>query len=132
MELELDNFIVHDIAGFPLVWSRRDAVRPGYAPQWEREMDALLRREAPFVIIMQDRQPEEEHADRKARGLWLKRNKDLLGVYCKTVIVIEPDALRRVALNAQTALAVKAFGMPMSVAPSEEAARSMAIEFLRG
>jgi len=132
MELELGNFIVHDIAGFPLVWSRRDAVRPGYAPQWEREMDALLRRAAPFVIVMQDRQAEEEHADRKLRALWLKRNKDLLGVFCKAVIAIEPDAMKRVALNAQTALAVKAFGVPMSVAPSEEAARSMAAERLRG
>ncbi|AOY90983.1 hypothetical protein BKK79_03510 [Cupriavidus sp. USMAA2-4] len=125
-------FTVHDIAAFPLVWTRREAVRPGYAAQWEREMDELLRQQFPFVILMPERQAEEEHADRKVRALWLKRNKEALARLCKAVIAVEPDALKRVALNAQAALAVKAFGVPMAIAPSAQAAQELARERLAG
>jgi hypothetical protein len=125
-----DNFIVHDLHAFPLVWSRRLAIEPGYASQWAREMDALLEQAQPFVIAFEEGQPEESHEDRKTRGLWLKRNKALLGTVCRAVIAIEPDAVRRTALKAQSALASRAFSVAMEVVASREDAQALARKLL--
>lgn len=124
------TFIVHDLHAFPLVWSRSRAIEPGYAPQWAREMDALLEKAQPFVIVFEEGQPEESHEDRKTRGLWLKRNKALLGTICRAVIAIEPDAVRRIALKAQSALASRAFSVAMEVVASREDAEALARELL--
>jgi hypothetical protein len=124
------RFIVHDIENFPIVWSRRAAIAPGYAMQWEHEMDALMARAEPFVIIFEEGQPEEVHEDRKTRGLWLKRNKLALAGRCKAVLAIEPDAIKRTALKLQSALVAKAFGVTMDIAASAEDARSMAYGLL--
>ncbi|WP_042338261.1 hypothetical protein [Paraburkholderia ferrariae] len=125
-----DRFIVHDLHAFPLVWSRCRAIVPGYAAQWAHEMDALLARAEPFVIVFEEGQPEETHDDRKTRGLWLKQNKALLGTVCRAVIAIEPDAEKRTALQAQSALASRAFSVAMEVAASSEAALERAREIL--
>ncbi|WP_322012958.1 hypothetical protein [Paraburkholderia sp. J12] len=125
-----DTFIVHDLHAFPLIWSRRRAIVPGYAMQWTQEMDALLARAEPFVIVFEEGQPEESHEDRKNRGLWLKHNKALLGNICRAVIAIEPDAVKRAALKAQSALASRAFSVAMEVVASSEAARERAREIL--
>jgi hypothetical protein len=125
-----DDFIVHDLHAFPLIWSRRRAIEPGYASQWAREMDALLAKAQPFVIVFEEGQPEESHEDRKTRGLWLKRNKALLGTVCRAVIAIEPDALRRTALKAQSALASRAFSVAMEVVASREDAQARAHQLL--
>ncbi len=45
-------FTLHDVSAFPVVRMRNgDACAPGYAPAWCREMDALLGRNTPFVLI---------------------------------------------------------------------------------
>jgi hypothetical protein len=124
------HFIVHDIEDFPIVWLRRAAIAPGYATQWEREMDALMTCSEPFVVIFEEGQPEEAHEDRKTRGLWLKRNKLALAQRCKAVLAIEPDAIKRTALKVQSALAAGAFGVPMDIAASTEDARLMAYSLL--
>ncbi|MGB8418428.1 hypothetical protein [Paraburkholderia sp.] len=126
----VNRFIVHDLESFPVVWSRRSAIKPGYAAQWENEMDALLKGEQPFVIIFEEGQPDETHDDRKTRGLWLKRNKHGLGGLCKAVVAIEPDAIKRTALKAQSALAAKAFGVAMEIVASKEAAQTLARQLL--
>ncbi|MEW6341248.1 MAG: hypothetical protein AB1704_11265 [Pseudomonadota bacterium] len=124
------RFIVHDIEDFPIVWTRRSEIKPGYAVQWEHEMDALMTCTDPFVIIFEEGQPEEAHEDRKTRGLWLKRNKLLLAEQCKAVLAIEPDSIKRAALKLQSALVAKAFGVTMDIAASAEDARSMAYGLL--
>ena len=121
-----DHFTVHDVSEFPVVRSRATAVGPGYATQWEREMNALLEHASPFVLLMEEGQPQESHDDRKARGLWLKRNKTALASFCKAVIIIEPDAVQREAFQAQAAMAAKAFGVPMEVAASKAGAEELA------
>ncbi|MFT4064730.1 hypothetical protein [Paraburkholderia sp.] len=93
-------------------------------------MDALLAKAQPFVILFEEGQPEEAHDDRKTRGIWLKRNKVALGERCKGVIAIEPDAVRRAALKAQTALASRAFGVAMEVVASRAVAERRARELL--
>lgn len=126
----IDNFSVHSLENFPVVWSRRSAIKPGYSGQWESEMDALLERATPFVIVFEEGQPDESHEDRKTRGLWLKRNKLALGTLCKAVVAIEPDAIKRTALKAQSVLATKAFGVAMEIVESKEAAQKLAFELV--
>ncbi len=70
-------------------------VHPGYAAQWQTEMEALLAAGQPFTVAYVELDPVEPHADRKQRGLWLKHNKARLGRLCKAQISVEPDAGRR-------------------------------------
>ena len=123
----LDDFTVHDVTDFPVVRMRR--VWPGYASQWETEMNALMAQAAPFVVIFDDRPPDEIHQDRRARGLWIKRNKNDLGKICRAVIAVEADPVTRLAMQAQALVAGKAFGIAMVIASSaseaEEKARAL-------
>lgn len=124
------TFIVHDVSQFPVIWQRRDQVRPGYSAQWQLEMDALLRQGQPFVVIFEEDQPEEAHEDRKQRGLWLKRNKTALIAVCRAVVGIEANAIKRAALKMQSAIAAKAFGVAMEIAASKSEAEDVARSLL--
>ncbi|MFM0299101.1 hypothetical protein PQQ99_03075 [Paraburkholderia sediminicola] len=126
----INSFIVHNLESFPVIWSRRSAIEPGYAVQWESEMNALLKRAKPFVIIFEEGQPDESHGDRKTRGLWLKRNKLALSSLCKAVVAIESDTVKRTALKVQSALAARAFGVVMEIVASKEAAQTLACALL--
>ncbi|UHC17022.1 hypothetical protein LRS73_03660 [Methylobacterium currus] len=126
------TFTIHDMSCFPLVRARPEAVRPGYAAAWIAEMDALLAQGQDFVLLFTERRPEERHEDRKRRGLWLKHNKDALARSCLSLIVVEPDAVARVALAAQAALTAKAFGTRMDVVATHEDAGSLANRLLSG
>lgn len=121
MTLDSTAFPLHDVSRFPLVIARGDT-SPGYAIQWEREMQALVAHGKAFVLIHPQARAEEAHEDRKRRGLWLKQNKQALGACCKAVISVEPDDARRTALSAQSAMAEKAFGIPMRMAATLEQA----------
>ncbi|OYU88486.1 MAG: hypothetical protein CFE29_19515 [Bradyrhizobiaceae bacterium PARB1] len=132
--MSLDNgaFLIHDVAAFPIVWVRHDEIQPGSAAQWEVEMDDLVGRKQPFVMIMASyHHHEEAHEDRKARGLWLKRNKATLALLCRAIIAVEPNAVTRVLVEAQSALATKAFGIKSAVVASEDEAIRVAKERLR-
>ncbi|MBM7046718.1 MULTISPECIES: hypothetical protein [Rhizobium] len=120
------TFNIHDVTAFPIVRQRPEALVPGYAAQWERELERLLGRATPFVVILSGGLPEETHEDRRSRGIWLKRNKALLALGCKAVIGIEPNVVRRAALKAQALLAAKAFGTSMDVVGSDEEAVALA------
>ena len=126
MDTEETLFTVHDVTAFPIIRQRPEALVPGYAAQWERELERLLGRATPFVVILGGGLPEETHEDRKSRGIWLKRNKALLALGCKAVIGIEPNIVMRAALKAQALLAAKAFGTPIDVAGSDEEAVALA------
>ena len=124
MPLDIQTFAVHDISGFPIILTRPEAIVPGYAEAWEREMDMLLAEGRPFIVVFPTTGAEEGHEDRKRRGLWLKANKQALAHLCLSLITIEPDGLKRIALKAQTAMATKAFGIPAQITSSlDEAAR---------
>lgn len=115
MTLNPADFTLHDVSRFPLVLANGDA-SPGYAVQWEREMQALAAHGKTFVLIHFQAHAEETHEDRKRRGLWLKQNKKALGTVCKALIRVEPDAARRTALAIKSAMAERAFGIPMRAA----------------
>ncbi|MCO4067536.1 hypothetical protein FA101_27655 [Pseudomonas aeruginosa] len=122
MKLDPDEFVIHDLSRFPMCVFREENARPGYARQWEVEMEALLRNGQPFTVVYVELNPEENHEDRKHRGLWLKNNKAELGRCCKALISVEPDAGRRAAAAQQGEVAVKAFGIPHEAVPSVEEA----------
>lgn len=119
-------FVIHDISAFPIVLQRADAVRPGYAARWEREMDALLQAPTAFVIILQQGQADQSNADVRSRALWLKRNRELFATVCKAVIGIEGDSAKRADFEIQALFMADAFGTKLEIAASDEEAASMA------
>lgn len=132
MALDPASFVVHDVSRFPVVHARAEAIQPGYAGQWSREMDALLAQDETFVVVMAGNEAAETHEDRKQRGLWLKRNRQALGRTCLALVGIEPDGLKRAALRLQAAMAVKAFGIPAEIVASAAEAEQASARILQG
>ncbi|TCW83139.1 hypothetical protein C5O80_16510 [Burkholderia sp. SRS-46] len=126
MTLDPQDFIVHDINRFPFCVFRAQAATPGYAPQWETEIDALTRHGAPFVVVYVSFDADETHDDRRHRAIWLKRNKAALGAVCKALISVEPDPGRRAWIASQAEVAVKAFGIPHEAVASLDEAVALA------
>ncbi|BAK84700.1 MULTISPECIES: hypothetical protein [Acetobacteraceae] len=116
---------IFDTTGFPLVCLNPDKVVPGYAASWKGEMTALLERDTPFALIYPPA-PEEDHDDRKERGLWLKTNREPLSRLCRVMILIEPDATRRSALEEMFPGAERAFGVPQMATASKAEAEILA------
>ncbi len=132
MTIDPTSFTFHDVSEWPIVRQSAQSVRPGYAQQWEREMDSLLALSMPFVVIMEGDQPTEDHEDRKARGIWLKKNKTALAATCKAVIGVEASAIKRAAIQVQMSLATKAFGTRMEIVASNTEAFALAEHILSG
>lgn len=130
MSLDTNSFIVHDVSDFPLVVFRSDAAGPGYARQWEKEMSSLMENGRAFVVVYDQHRSEEDHEDRKHRGIWLKHNKSELGRLCKCLISVEPDEPRRLALQAMSEVGVKAFGIPHEVVATRDDALGIAQSLL--
>lgn len=130
MTIDVTTFTVHDVSLWPVVRQSAQSVHPGYATQWAHEMDSLLLISMPFVVIMAGDQPAEDHEDRKARGIWLKKNKTALASVCRAVIGVEPSALKRAAIQVQMSLATKAFGTRMEMVSSEQEALALATRIL--
>ncbi len=118
----MDRFRIYDISAWPIVMLRSGAQAPGYAPQWAREMAALLARNQPFVVIHGVQQVDEAHEDRRLRAVWLKENKAALAAQCRALVHVEPDPVQRLAVRAQAAIAVQAFKVPMVVVASFDVA----------
>jgi hypothetical protein len=123
---------IHDLTDFPRVRLRPDATLRGYAPAWCAEMLELLSRRKHFVLIYPPATQQEDHEDRKLRGLWLKQNKEPLAAVCLGLIIIEPDPNRRAALEVQMAGTVRAFGTPQAAVASMAEADELARRLLAG
>ncbi|ASW08473.1 MULTISPECIES: hypothetical protein [unclassified Rhizobium] len=132
MPIDAATFIFHDVSLWPIVRHSAASVHPGYSKQWEHEMDALLALSMPFVVIMEGDEHAEEHEDRKARGIWLKKNKTALATVCEAVIGIEASAIKRAAMQLQMSLATKAFGIRMEIVASQQEALQLAERILKG
>ena len=126
MALTLHTFTVYDVTHFPLVVMRNEAIAPGYAVQWEKELEALLHHAQPFVILFPPGRPEaEDHEDRKRRMQWFKANRERLSAVCRALISIEADEEERESLRARAADLVKVFGVPLEIAMSWEEAQAL-------
>lgn len=123
-----NDFALHDVHGFPLVWARpQDGADPDC---WGREMDALIAQGTPFVALHAGDAHDENHAERKARALWFKRNKAALARVCRAVIAVQENALKRAALQVQALPMSQAFGIRMAVVASRAEAENLAWDIL--
>ncbi|AIT05374.1 hypothetical protein MC45_01965 [Sphingomonas taxi] len=124
-------YTLYDVRDYPIVRFVGEATE-GYATRWCAEMDRLLADGGRFVLIYPPRRQEEAHADRVARGQWLKHNKTALAERCLAVIAIEPDAARRAEMEAMYPNLVKAFGTPQAVRATAAEAERLARHLLAG
>ncbi|WLS04960.1 hypothetical protein [Shinella oryzae] len=62
-----NTFELRDASDFPTVRSRTNAARPGYARQWEDEMEPFVAKAEPFAIIFAGERSEERLEDRERR-----------------------------------------------------------------
>lgn len=121
-----DGFRIYDMSAWPIVMLRSGAQAPGYALQWAHEMDALLARKRPFVMLHGVQGESEAHEDRRVRAIWLKENKAALIEHCRALVHVEPNPARRLAIRAEVAIAVQAFKVPMEIVASFEEALAVA------
>ncbi|MFM0642738.1 hypothetical protein PQR14_00290 [Paraburkholderia bryophila] len=112
MTLDVQAFSVLDVAQFPTVIVRNEAIRPGYAAQWEREMEALIAHAVPFVMFHIEVRDHETNDDFKQRGVWLKQNKAALARVCRMLVTVESDDTKRETARIQGRGATRAFGIP--------------------
>ncbi|WP_164227394.1 hypothetical protein [Stenotrophomonas maltophilia] len=126
MSLDPIAFTIHDIRELPLAVFDQAAAQPGYASQWEAEMEVLLQNGQPFVVVYDLLRSDETHEDRKHRGVWLRHNKEPLGQVCKALISIKPDDTRRAEVAAMSDIAVKALGIPHEAVATRDEALAVA------
>ncbi len=86
------KFDLHDVSAFPIVRFQASHIYKGCGDVWCAEMDLLVAGEDPFVLVYLPALQEEDHQDRKMRGIWLKTNKDMLAGKCVALIIVEPDS----------------------------------------
>ncbi len=126
MNLNPQNFLVHDISHHPMVVFRNDSARPGYAKQWEAETVSLIRYGVPFVIVYDQLRGDEDQQDLRHRALWLKQNKAEMSRVCKGFISIEPDPVRREEARQMGGMLARAFGMQHEAVETQAEARKLA------
>lgn len=126
------EFRFFDISRFPIVEIAGSRLPQGYAPQWIAEMDALLRRGAPFAFVFLDSVESPAHEDQKAQTLWLKKNKKALAAICRGAVAVEPDRAKRLLKRAQALAVTAAFGLRFAVAPDRQEAERCARRLLAG
>ena len=129
MDAAIEAVRVFEMEDFPIVTFRNTAVEPGYAARWAREMEALVSRAEPFVILFRPDRPDETVEDRKLRALWLKSHKAALSATCRGLLTVEPDAEARAAAQEAEAMQ-KAFGLLLVSVGTEAEARELARSLL--
>lgn len=126
MPLDTQSFTVHDISRFPLCVIRNDVVVPGYGPQWQAEIEALMAHGMPFVLMYLEPGDDEAHADRKLRSLWLKTHKEAFGRACISLISVLADEVRRAHFDAMGKMGEQAFGVRYETAATPAAGEALA------
>ena len=122
-----------DSTDFPLVWMSYDE-EPGHDHDEDFEvLEATLKRGAPFVILT-DNAPTEEHEhsheEKKRTALWMKKHKAELRTLVLAMIVIEPNAAKRMTFKPFGLAFAKFWGYPMKLASSREEAMEVAGKLL--
>ncbi|MGE0801971.1 MAG: hypothetical protein AB7G13_13030 [Lautropia sp.] len=131
-KLNGNDFEFYDVSDFPIVSIRGSELPAGYAPQWIREMEALVANAEPFAFVFLDGAEHPAHEDQKAQMQWLKANKKALARVCRGIAAVEPDLAKRILKRAQAVAISAAFGLRMSIAPDPDEARARARRLLSG
>lgn len=130
--MDLTGYRLHDTTDFPVVRLSGRGLPAGYGPQWAAEMDALVARGTPFVLVFLDTVENEAHDDRKRRTVWLKKNRKALAATCRGMVSIEPNAATRMAKRAQGAALAVALGVRLKLAADRAEAEALARRLLAG
>ncbi|MYM35089.1 hypothetical protein GTP44_20315 [Duganella sp. FT50W] len=120
-------------SNFPLVWMNLSQ-EPGHDHQPDfDEFEANLRRGVPFVLLT-DTVPADDHEhspeEKKRTALWMKKNKVELRRLVLAMIMVEPNAAKRLGFKAFSVVFAKFWGYPLLLAASREQAIGMARELL--
>lgn len=90
------------------------------------DMDVLLRRDQPFIIVsfgLHDREPAEI---RKGRAIWFKQNRARFAERCKAMIHVEPDGEARRLMAALLSKISDEMGTQFAVTGDTAAAEALA------
>lgn len=118
-----------DSTNFPLVWMTYEQ-----GPDHDHDKDfqafeASLERGEPFVLLtdsVPDEHREHSQEEKKRSALWMKKHKAELRNLVLAMIVIEPNAAKRLAFKAFGVAFAKFWGYPMRLASSREEALEIA------
>ena len=118
-------------SNFPFVWMNLTQ-EPGHDHQQDfDDFEANLQRDEPFVLLT-DIAPAEDHAhspeEKKRTALWMKKHKLALRKLVLAMILIEPNAAKRLGFKAFAVVFAKFWGYPLLLAASHEQAMRMARE----
>ena len=122
-----------DNTNFPLVWMSYDEAPDHDHDEDFEVLEASCKRGEPFVILT-DNAPTEDHAhsqeEKKRTVLWMKKHKTELRTLVLAMIVIEPNAAKRMAFKAFGVAFSKVWGFPMKLTTSREEAMEIAAQLL--
>lgn len=123
-----------DSSNFPIVWIKSGEDHDQNHDASFAQFEALLERKAHFVMVndggLGGDQPEHSREESKQISLWMKRHKADLREFMKGMIVIEPNAAKRVAMKTFATVFAKFWGCPMFMATSIADAMQMASDLL--
>ncbi|KFG96911.1 ATP:cob(I)alamin adenosyltransferase [Burkholderia paludis] len=120
---------------FPFVWLRYSGAAPTNPACLLAELDALLARRERFVLLTDDApsgddRGADDHELRKQLAKWSKANRAQSREWIPAMIAIEPDASRRVALDAFSDAFEKVWGYPLNAAADRDDALALAQRLL--
>ena len=124
-----------DIRNFPLVWMSYDEAPDHDHDEDFAALEACLERRAPFVILTDNAPTDDEDHDhsqeeKKRTALWMKKHKAELRTLVLAMIVIEPNAAKRLAFKPFGAIFSKFWGFPLRIALTREEALEVAATLL--
>jgi hypothetical protein len=126
------HFVLHDLSRFPIVTFQPELAQGGYASVWANELETLMDRGEAFVIVAPVSSRPESKADWRDRDAWLKNNRQRLSAYCRGLISIEPDTVRRAELRSLVVDLESEYGVFQHVVASDAIAQHVASQLLTG
>ncbi|ROM67368.1 hypothetical protein BK654_30090 [Pseudomonas brassicacearum] len=123
-----------DATQFPFVWLQKTTLGNSQEESFA-EFEALLARNAPFVLLnsegLDKEEPEHSPDEKKQIALWMKRHKSELKSYVKASIHIESSLTKRLAGKTFAVMYEKFWGYPMLMTATEDEALALAQKLLR-
>jgi hypothetical protein len=114
-----------DSSNFPFVWMSL-AHAPGHDSKQDfDEFEVNLKRGEPFVLLS-DSAPADDHEhtqeEKRHTSLWMKKHKAELRKLVLAMVLVEPNATKRVAFKAFAIVFAKFWGYPLMLVASRDEA----------
>lgn len=124
------RFTLHCIDRFPLVIFQPELVQRCDASVWIREMEALIDRRKPFIVISPSSFHKESCEYFHLRRKWVMRHRLLLATYCRAFVSIEPNVKRKDEMSAMALGFAMTFGIAQFLVSNELEAERLAASLL--